>query len=172
MGNDAVPAGAVEEQGMSGNAENGWELSVERRIAAPTEKVWRIMTERLAEWWCPKPWRTIVNEIEWRAGGVFDVEMRGPNPGEESPSRGMILEFTPGRRLVFTDAFTPGWTPNEAGFMVGGFEIAPDPADAKSTLYRAWSRHWDEASMKQHAEMGFHEGWGAVAEQLAALAEG
>jgi len=157
---------------MSGNAANGWELSVERRIAAPPEKVWRIMTERLPEWWCPKPWRTEVNAIEWRAGGAFDVVMRGPNPGEESPIHGIVLEFVPGRRMVFTEALSAGWIPNDEGFMVGGFEIVPDPGDAKSTRYRAWSGHWDESGMKQHAEMGFSEGWGAVADQLAALAEG
>jgi len=156
---------------MGANAENGWELSVERRIAAPAEKVWKIMTERLPEWWCPKPWRTDVNALEWRAGGAFDMVMRGPGPGEESPIRGVLLEVVPGRRFVFTEALAAGWIPMDAGFMVGGFEIAPDPADPKATRYRAWSRHWDEAGMKTHAEMGFDEGWGAVADQLKALAE-
>lgn len=157
---------------MNGDAANGWELSVERRIAAPPGKVWRIMTERLPEWWCPKPWRTEVNAIEWRAGGTFDMVMRGPEPGDESPIRGLLLEVTPGRRFVFTDALTAGWLPSAGGFMmVGCFEIGPDPSDATITRLRAWSRHWSEASMKSHAEMGFDEGWGVVAAQLAALAE-
>ncbi|MEZ4289066.1 MAG: hypothetical protein R3E53_00485 [Myxococcota bacterium] len=38
---------------------DGWQrrprrLSVERYIAAPPDTVWKIMTERLAEWWLPE----------------------------------------------------------------------------------------------------------------------
>lgn len=156
---------------MNGAATNGWELSVERRIAAPSEKVWRIMTERLPEWWCPKPWRTEVNALEWRAGGAFDMVMRGPEPDDASPIHGLLLEVVPGRRFVFTDSITHAFHPNDAGFMLGGFEIAPDPADPSATRYRAWSRHWTEADMRQHAEMGFDEGWGVCADQLKQLAE-
>ena len=54
-------------------------------------------------------------------------------------------------------------------FMAGCFEFAPDGAETRLT---AWSRHWDEAAMKHHAEMGFAEGWGVVTDQLAALCEG
>ncbi len=32
------------------------ELSVTRLIDAPVATVWKIATERLEEWWCPKPW--------------------------------------------------------------------------------------------------------------------
>jgi uncharacterized protein YndB with AHSA1/START domain len=32
-------------------------------------------------------------------------------------------------------------------------------------------RHWNEETLKQHERMGFHEGWGIVAGQLAELAE-
>ena len=39
-----------------------FELSISRLIAAPTETVWKIMTERLSEWWCPKPWTTEIVE--------------------------------------------------------------------------------------------------------------
>ncbi|MBB5188339.1 uncharacterized protein YndB with AHSA1/START domain [Zhongshania antarctica] len=37
--------------------------------------------------------------------------------------------------------------------------------------YTASARHWNEAAMKRHAQMGFAEGWAMVVEQLAALAE-
>jgi uncharacterized protein YndB with AHSA1/START domain len=43
-------------------------------------------------------------------------------------------------------------------------ERATPPADR--------GRHWTEATMKQHEEMGFVEGWGACADQLVALCEG
>ena len=149
---------------MAGEASH--ELSVERYIAAPPDSVWKIMTERLAEWWCPKPWRTEIDAIEWRAGGRFDVTMHGPS-GEVSPNHGIFLEVSPGRRMVFTDAFKGDWQPQPA-FMIGVFELTPEGA---GTRYRASARHWDEASMRQHEEMGFVEGWEAVARQLAELVE-
>jgi uncharacterized protein YndB with AHSA1/START domain len=35
----------------------------------------------------------------------------------------------------------------------------------------AVARHWDEKAMQTHRAMGFEQGWGAVADQLAELAE-
>jgi uncharacterized protein YndB with AHSA1/START domain len=52
--------------------------------------------------------------------------------------------------------------------MVAIFTFEPD---GDGTLYRACARHWTEEAMKQHEAMGFIEGWGIVAGQLAALAE-
>lgn len=41
-----------------------YELSVERHIDAPPVEVWQVMTERITEWWCPKPWTTTINMLE------------------------------------------------------------------------------------------------------------
>jgi len=142
------------------------ELAVERYINAPPEKVWRIMIDRLTEWWCPKPWTTEIIENDWRPGGRSAMVMRGPN-GEESGGEGVFLEVIPNRRFVFTNAFLAGWIP-ATPFMVGIFELTPE---GSGTRYRAAARHWDEAAMQQHKEMGFTEGWTTVANQLAALAE-
>jgi uncharacterized protein YndB with AHSA1/START domain len=98
---------------MTGTAENGWELAITRTIHAPPSKVWEIMTERLAEWWCPKPWRTEIIALEWVSGGVFHTAMYGPEPGQESSAGGMMLEVIPGRKFVFTDAFGDGWIPQK-----------------------------------------------------------
>ena len=142
------------------------ELAIERRIAAPPGIVWKAMTERLAEWWCPKPWRTEIIEQDWRPGGRNAVIMYGPN-GEESAVEGIFLEILPERLIVFTDAFKSGWIP-QGPFMVGLFELTPD---GNGTHYRASARHWSEAAFNQHKEMGFEGGWSAVAGQLAELAE-
>jgi uncharacterized protein YndB with AHSA1/START domain len=144
-----------------------FELSIERRIAATPRRVYEMWTQRLEEWWCPKPWQTRIIELDLRAGGRFAVEMSGPN-GERAPHDGVFLEVVPERSIVFTDAFTAGWLPQKA-FMVGFFTLS---AEGRATRYRAGARHWDEASLKQHESMGFLPGWTAVAAQLAALAEG
>ena len=88
--------------------------------------------------------------------------------GESSPIKSVYLEIVPDRRIVFTNAFASGWIP-QPPFMVGHFTFEPTAA---GTAYRAAARHWDELTCKQHEAMGFHTGWGQVADQLAALAEG
>lgn len=147
--------------------EDPYELSVERRIAAPVEHVWRTMVDRIGDWFCPKPWRAEARDVDWRPGGRSLIVMHGPD-GEEVPNEGVILAFEPGHRFVFTDAFSGDWQP--AGpFMVGVFAIE---ADGEGTRYRATARHWTREAMEQHRAMGFEGGWGAAADQLKALAEG
>ena len=148
------------------------DLSVERHITATPSRVWEIMTKRITEWWCPKPWTTTVAELDWRSGGAFHLIMRGPSgeadcQGEESVG-GVLLELVPGQRFAFTDTFSKGWEP-QTPFMVGIFEIEPD---GDGTRYRATARHWTAEAREEHRKMGFEQGWGAVADQLAELAEG
>ena len=142
------------------------ELSIERHIDASPETVFKVWTERLEEWWAPKPWTTRIVENDLRPGGRSAMIMTGPN-GETSDMEGVILEVIPNRSIVFTNAFTVGWVP-QAPFMVGFFTFTPE---GTGTRYRAGSRHGDEAAHKQHEEMGFMAGWGKVADQLAELAE-
>ncbi|MDP2126027.1 MAG: SRPBCC family protein [Pseudohongiella sp.] len=142
------------------------ELSISRYIDAPPSSVWQIITERLPEWWCPVPWRTEVDEIEWRAGGAFNTTMFGPN-GEVHVNEGVFLDVQPGRGFVCTDAVKKGWHPQKA-FMIGIFTIE---AEGSGTRYTAIARHWSSEDMERHRQMGFVEGWSAVADQLAALAE-
>ena len=143
------------------------ELVVERHIAAPPERVWEAMTTRMPEWFCPRPWRAEMVEQDWRAGGRSAMTFHGPD-GETMPQEGVFLEVVPGRRFVFTDAYRVGWVPQKP-FITGFFDIAPD---GDGTRYRASARHWDEEARKQHEAMGFTQGWGAAAAQLAELCEG
>ena len=144
----------------------GFELAVERFIAAPPAVVYRTWIERLGEWWAPKPWQTEVLALDLRPGGRFAMMMSGPD-GAGSPIEGVVLEVVPNERIVFSNAFAAGWVPQRP-FMVGLFDFA---ADGVGTRYRAASRHWDVETMEQHQKMGFEHGWTMVAAQLAALAE-
>jgi hypothetical protein len=40
----------------------------------------------------------------------------------------------------------------------------------KGTRYHVLARHKDEATAKQHVEMGFHEGWSKALDQLVEMA--
>lgn len=143
-----------------------YELAIERYIDSPPETVFKVWTQRLEEWWAPKPWTTQIIENDLRPGGRSAMIMSGPDGGT-SPMEGVILEVIPNRSIVFTNAFTAGWIP-QTPFMVGFFSFTPE---GNGTRYRAGSRHWDEATQKQHEAMGFETGWTIVAGQLAALAE-
>lgn len=142
------------------------ELTLWREIDAPVDVVWRVLTTRVQEWWCPKPWSTPVVEWDLRAGGRCHTIMRGP-AGEEHDMEGVFLEVVANQRLVFTDAYQSGWAPTTKPFMTGIFELV-STADGK-TNYRASSRHWTAEAHDQHAAMGFRTGWGLVADQLIAV---
>lgn len=142
------------------------ELVVERLMDAPASALWKAYTDHLNEWFCPKPWRAEVVEMDLRAGGRASTTMYGPG-GEVHPNEGVYLEVIPERLIVFTDAFTKGWDP--AGpFFVGSFEFEPQ---GDKTLYRGRARHWTAEAAEQHKAMGFEQGWGIVAEQWEAVAK-
>ena len=126
-------------------AEAPYELSITRYIDAPPEKVWQIMTERLTEWWCPKPWSTEIIDLDWRSGGRCAITMHGPD-GEEMPNEGLFLEVTPGRRFVTIDAVDSNLNP-QGPFMIGLWEITPE---GEGTRYKGSARHWTEEAMEQH----------------------
>ena len=146
------------------------ELSVTRFIAAPPAKVWDVMTNRIGEWWCPKPWRAEFETLERRAGGASTCTMYGPD-GEVHPHPGTVLAWDEGRRFAFTDAIVRDLKP--AGpFMIGIWSIeAATEEGVAGTRYTARARHWTAEDRQRHKDMGFESGWGACADQLKALAE-
>ncbi len=144
----------------------GHELSVTRLIAAPPTSVWHVMTERMEEWWCPKPWRAEFTQLDRFPGGVSRVVMYGPD-GEQNPHDGFVLVWDEGQRFSVTDAIKPDLMP-DGPFMLGIWSIA---AEGGGTRYTAVARHWSHETMKHHEEMGFAEGWGVCADQLQALCE-
>jgi uncharacterized protein YndB with AHSA1/START domain len=152
---------------MSDTAPTGdRELVLTRVFNATPDKLYRAWTEPalMNEWFCPRPWKATVVENDVRPGGANLIVMRGPE-GQEFPNRGVYLEVVPNRRLVFTDAFTQAWQPSEKAFFVGVIEF--EDIGNGQTRYTARARHWSADDMKQHEQMGFHEGWGKAADQLA-----
>jgi len=144
------------------------ELVLARIIDAPREKVFRAWTdpELLKQWFCPAPWKVTQAEIDVRPGGSSFIVMQGPE-GEEMPLPGQYLEVIPNEKLVFTDAFTGGWEPSEKLFMTA---VITFEDEGGKTRYVARARHWSVGDLKTHEEMGFHEGWSIVADQLEAVA--
>ncbi len=144
------------------------ELVLERVFDAPREKVYRAWTEPklLKQWFAPLPWSTPGAALDVRPGGSSLIVMRDPE-GKDYPSQGVYLEVVENEKLVFTDAFTSAWAPSEKPFMTA-IVTFEDLGDGR-TRYMARARHWTVEDRETHEKMGFHEGWGQCADQLAEL---
>jgi uncharacterized protein YndB with AHSA1/START domain len=143
------------------------DLIITRVFNAPREKVFKAWTdpELLKQWFAPLPYTTPLAELDVRPGGGNLIVMRGPD-GADMPNRGVYLEVVENERLVFTDAYTKAWEPSEKPFMT---VILTFEAVGGKTRYTARVRHWTVADREAHEKMGFHQGWGQCADQLAAL---
>jgi uncharacterized protein YndB with AHSA1/START domain len=150
------------------------DLELTRRMQAGRAAIWRCLTEPalIEQWFCPRPWRATDVVIDLRPGGRFSTVMRGPAGEVFDEGPGCILLVEPQTRLVWTSALGPGWRPNpapEGGFAMTAVMTLRD-AEGGGTLYTARALHATPAAKAQHEAMGFHDGWGAAADQLQALA--
>jgi uncharacterized protein YndB with AHSA1/START domain len=145
-----------------------YELVLTRLIDAPREKLFRCWTESalLKQWFAPLPYTTPVAEVDLRVGGGNRIVMRGPE-GQEIPCPGTYLDIVPNEKLVFTDAYTGDWVPSGKPFMTA---IITFEDEGGKTRYTARVRHWTKEDLDAHVKMGFHQGWGQCADQLAPLA--
>jgi uncharacterized protein YndB with AHSA1/START domain len=145
------------------------DLELVREVDVTPDLVWKAWTtpELLTQWFAPKPYETPHCEIDLRPGGIFRTVMRSPE-GDEMDGAGCYLEVVTNERLVWTSSLGPGYRP-QAGPMPFTAILELQPAGAGGTTYRAIAMHQSPADSKQHAEMGFAEGWGAALDQLVAL---
>ncbi len=148
--------------------EDDRDLVLERMIDAPPAAVYRAWTEPalLKQWFAPLPYTTPIAELDVRPGGSSFIVMRSAE-GQDIPNRGVYLEVVPNQRLVVTDAYTEAWRPSERPFMT--IIVTFENVNGR-TKYTARARHWTKADKEAHEAMGFHQGWGLCADQLAAVA--
>ena len=148
------------------------DLVLERVVDVPPKLVWAAWTTPayLKKWFTPAPWQTVDCEIDLRPGGMFRTVMRSPE-GQEFPNLGCYLEVIENQKLVWTAALLPGYRPqNQPGATLFTAVILLEPHGA-GTKYTAIAIHADEDGAKQHAGMGFHDGWNKTLDQLVALAK-
>lgn len=152
---------------MSSKTDTSRDLTLTRIIQAPPEKVFQAWTDPalLRRWFAPAPYTTPSAEMDVRPGGASRIVMRAPD-GTEIPCHGVYLEVVPNKRLVFTDAFVNAWEPSGKPFMT---VIVTFEDLGGRTKYTAQVRHWSVEDRETHEKMGFHQGWGQCADQLAAL---
>ena len=146
------------------------DLTVERVVNASPERAWAAWTEpdHLRQWYAPAPGVISECEIDLRPGGVFRFVPQQPD-GVENPITCCYLEIVPYRRLVWTDALLPGYRPAPTGFFTAVMTLEPR---GDSTVCRAVAMHRNKEDCNLHADMGFHDGWGTVFDQLVTYAPG
>ncbi|MET0545901.1 MAG: SRPBCC family protein [Caulobacterales bacterium] len=150
------------------------DLEISRLLAAPRAKLWKAWSDPklLAEWWCPKPWKTEVRQFDFRTGGAFYTFMTGPdgNGGQgESDNPGIFLEVTPMERIIGTSCLVEGWRPATPWLPMTMIISFAD--EGAGTRYVARVLHKDAEDAKKHEDMGFHDGWNTCITQLEELAK-
>ncbi|KEO51233.1 SRPBCC family protein [Thioclava pacifica] len=145
------------------------DLILTRQVKASPATAYRCRTEPelLMQFFAPKPGRTTEARVDLRPGGAFYTKMEFEQFGEIE-TEGCYLIVEPAKRLVFTDCLTAEFRPSTKPFFTADLSFTETDQGCE---YRVIARHGSEDSVKRHLEMGFHEGWGTVAGQLAALAE-
>ncbi len=146
------------------------DLTISRVIRAPRPAVWSAWTDPASfeQWWVPAPAKCRVEEMDLRPGGSL-VTRISENGGDFAPHlSACFLAVDDLERIVFTNALVGGWRPAEHPFMTAVITLRDHP---EGTDYAAHVMHRNAADRDMHQELGFHDGWGTVIEQLAALVE-
>lgn len=146
------------------------DLVINRIIKAPPNLVWNAWTDARSfeQWWTPKPALCRTVQFDPTPGGALETEISENGAPFGPHLQGCFLHVVPGQRLVFTNALVGGWRPAQTPFMTAVISILPHP---EGTDYSAHVMHKDAGDQRLHAELGFHDGWGTVADQLKALVE-
>jgi len=146
------------------------DLTISRVIKAPRPVIWSAWTDRASfeQWWVPAPAKCKVLEMDLRPGGSFVTQI-SEKGGDFMPHlSGCFLAIDDLERIVFTNSLVGGWRPAEQPFMTAIITLQDHPM---GTDYVAHVMHKNHADRNMHEEMGFYDGWGTVAEQLAKLVE-
>lgn len=148
------------------------DLYINRIIRAPREVIWNAWTDprSFEQWWIPAPMVLRVVDMDLTAGGAFRTDMSEDGVSFTTHLDACFLAVEPMQRLVFTTMLRGGWRPADNPFLhmtaIITLSDHPDGVD-----YAARVLHSTDDERDKHVEMGFHDGWGTVIDQLKALAE-
>ncbi|OCP20834.1 MULTISPECIES: SRPBCC family protein [unclassified Ensifer] len=147
------------------------DLTISRLIKAPRSVIWNAWTDPASfeQWWVPAPARCKVVEMDVRPGGAFVTRISEGGDAFTPHLDACFLAVDDLQRIVFTNSLVAGWRPAENPFMTAVITLQDHP---EGTDYAAHVMHKSNADRNMHEEMGFHDGWGTVIEQLARLVEG
>ncbi len=145
------------------------DFAIERFIDAPPRLVWEALTrpEHLKEWYMPRQWGRVARaEMEVRPGGIFSIDIAGPD-GKEFPNLGCFLDVVPMERLVWTSMLFPGYRPAVFDDIPITAIVTMKP-EGTGTRYVFTALHRDEADLQKNMESGFYQGTEIAVDQLVA----
>lgn len=148
-------------------------ITITRVFDAPRELVFRAWTDpgQLAQWWGPHGFTNPVCETDPRPGGIWRIDMQGPD-GTIYPNKGRYLEVVEPERLVYTDVVDQdetawGDSPPPSTVVTVTFDDH-DGQTKVTTVIRLDSIQARDAMI----EMGAVTGWTESMERLEALLAG
>ncbi|MFV0317756.1 MAG: SRPBCC family protein [Microthrixaceae bacterium] len=144
------------------------DLELVRDVPVSPRAVFNAWTdpESLKQWFAPRPYSISLVEVDLRPGGGFRTVMNDPDGNQMMDETGCYLEVVPDKRLVWTTPLGPDYRPQPAGDMPFTAILELTDNGSGGCIYRAIAVHQDPAGAKAHADMGFHDGWGTVVDQL------
>lgn len=129
-------------------------ISVQRRVAARPELVYRYLTDG-ARW---SQWQGVETKLDAAPGGELVIRM-----GDGNIACGYFVELVPNRRIVFTW----GWRDSAFGLAPGSSTVAIDLLpDGDGTLIQLTHSGLPPAARDPHLA-----GWARYVDRLAACAE-
>jgi len=157
---------------MTSSFDPSLDLKIERIIKGPRSAVWSAWTDpkSFEQWWVPAPTRCQVVEMDVRPGGGLVTRMSEDGGAFVPHMTACYLAVEDERRIVFTNTMAGGWRPVAEPFVAITAIISLDD-HPQGTQYVAHVMHRNAADSGRHEQMGFYDGWGTVAAQLAALIE-
>ena len=143
-----------------------FELELTRVIDAPRNRVYAAWTnpEQMVQWFAPKPYKLIINNMDFRPGGRFSMAMRGPD-GNDFPFTGVYREIVAPAKLSWAGEFASG--PAEQMTTVITFE----EQGQKTKVHARQTFHVMTPEI-EHATKGAHQGWNMTLDQLEAFCSG
>jgi uncharacterized protein YndB with AHSA1/START domain len=124
-------------------------LRIERRLAAPPERVFAAWTrpEELKQWTAPAPLHVSAAEVDLRVGGRYRIAMEAPD-GAVHVATGEYREIVPGTRLAYTWRWQH-WLESHADSLV---TVEFTPRGDGTTLVLTHTGLPDEDSVTQHTK--------------------
>lgn len=150
---------------------------IDRTLKAPVEKVWKMWTTKagLEAWWGPEGFASVVQHLDVRVGGRFEIVMTAFVPaiiahlkasgiGASSTAKGDYTEVEENRRLAYENSvdFIPGVAPYPSSTTV---EISPAPGGGTRLVVANDVMH--DAQWTEMASMGWGQQIGKLEKCLA-----
>lgn len=152
---------------MVASAEIQWEIRIERRVPLKRHVAYRVLVNRIVEWWW-HPFTSSFSEliVDWHPNGRFLIK----DGNGQILNKGTILNIRPGWFFSMTDAIVSGRPASPS--MVGYWSLSSVPRDSpdyitsERSAYVATIRHFSEHDYLRNRVLGIEQGWNDSADRF------